>query len=669
LAARDRQPKVRAAGGAVRRPRDGTGELEIALVHRPKYDDWSLPKGKLEKGESFEEAALREVEEETGMRASLGDELGEARYRDAKGRSKLVRYWLMTPLGGRFEPHQEVDELAWLTPEEAMGRLTYEFDRELVRKLDGGTPERRNPPLEELYARKWPIFLVTMIGLFMALIDVTIVNITIPTLQRKLHAGVDTVSWVLNAYNIVFAVLLVSMGRLADQFGRRRFFLIGMSLFTLGSLLCALSPTIHALIAFRAVQAIGAAVLAPLALAITTLVFPPKQRGLGLALIAAVANLAGAIGPPLGGVLVDVASWHWIFLINVPIGIVGVILGLRVMPETFDPHANRRVDVIGMVSLGLAVFALTYGLVEANSKGWGSVEIVGLFVSAGLLTVVFALSQRYGRYPMLTKALVRNGQFMGSSGSFVLFAMGVMGPLFLCAIAFVNMWGYSQLDAALAISPIALAGLVVAPLVARVADRVQPRVIGVGALVTVSGGIFWLASIPATPHYTRILPALLLFGAGMGAAFPAINIGAMGAVSGQELGLGSGIVNMSRQLGFALGIAVLVAVFTGALDDRGPKAAARAAQVARTAGYPPGRELSLVSRAFANPNDRHYRRFQPRNGTERAVSALAGGAARDSFGDAFRVAALCELLAIPLALTMRRHPQMAQAAHAAAAAG
>src|SRR3954449_7842691 len=169
----------------------------------------------------------------------------------------------------------------------------------------------QSPPLEYLYARRWQIWGVVMIGLFMALIDVTIVNISIPQLQRKLNASVDTVSWVLNAYNIMFAVLLVSMGRLADQFGRRRFFLIGMSIFTIGSLLCALAWSVHALIGFRVIQAVGAAVLAPLALATTALVFPPRQRGLGLALMAVVANTAAAVGPPIGGLLVEYASWHW----------------------------------------------------------------------------------------------------------------------------------------------------------------------------------------------------------------------------------------------------------------------------------------------------------------------------------------------------------------------
>jgi len=292
-----------------------------------------------------------------------------------------------------------------------------------------------NPPAEELYANKWRIWGVVMIGLFMALIDITIVNITIPQLERDLDSSVDSVSWVLNAYNIMFAVLLVSMGRLADQFGRKRFFLVGMSIFTVGSLLCALSTSIGALIGFRIVQAVGAGILAPLALAMTTLVFPPAQRGLGLGLMAMIANSAPPMGPPLGGVLVEFAKrpwasgWHWIFLINVPIGSVGILLALRVMPETRDPHAGTEVDWWGMATLGGSVFCLTYGLVEANNKGWGSPLIVSLFVASVLLALAFALTQRYGRFPMLTRALVRNGQFMGASVTLLLFAIGMMGTL------------------------------------------------------------------------------------------------------------------------------------------------------------------------------------------------------------------------------------------------
>ncbi|MEA2472927.1 MAG: hypothetical protein QOE06_842 [Thermoleophilaceae bacterium] len=450
-----------------------------------------------------------------------------------------------------------------------------------------------------------------MTGLFMALIDVTIVNIALPTLQRELHAGVSTVSWVLNAYNLVFAVVLISMGRLADQFGRKRFFLIGLGLFTLGSLLCGIAGSIDQLIAFRLIQGLGAGVLAPLALALTTLIFPPEQRGLGIALLAVIANAAATIGPPLGGVLLEYANWHWIFLVNVPIGIAGIVMATRVMPETYDLTAGRKVDAIGMVLIGAAVFCLTYALVEGNGSGWGSAKIVGLFAASAVLAAGFAVSQRYGRFPMLTLGLVRNRQFMGANTAFLLFGVGVMGQLFMLVMMFQNLWHYSQLKAAFAIAPVALLGLIVAPIAGRFADRLQPRQLGVPALLCMSGGLVWLSAAPAHPHYLQVLGALILTGAGMGAAFPAINVGAMGSVSGQELGLGSGIVNMSRQLGFAIGVALLVAVFE-------------------------------------------------------AHSLVSPDTVRDAFGAAFRVAALSTLLAIPFALLMRRSPADA---HAAAAAG
>jgi EmrB/QacA subfamily drug resistance transporter len=530
----------------------------------------------------------------------------------------------------------------------------------------------QSPPLEEIYANRWRIWGVVMIGLFMALIDVTIVNISIPQLQRDLHAPIDTVSWVLNAYNIMFAVLLVSMGRLADQFGRKRFFLIGMAIFTIGSFLCAISWSVDVLIAFRIVQAVGAGILAPLALAMTTLVFPPAQRGLGLALMAVVANTAAALGPPIGGVLVEFAGWpwsagwHWIFLINVPLGIIGIILALRVMPETRDPHAGTEVDWFGMVTLGGAVFCLTYGLVEANSKGWGSPLIVGLFAASALLAVVFALTQRYGRYPMLTRSLTRNRQFVGASLSLFLFAIGMMGVLFMTVLAFVNLWGYSALEAALAVSPVPIMGLIVAPTVGRLASRVQPRIIGVPALLVMAAGLYWLSKFPAEPDFWKVLGPLMLMGAGAGATFPAVSIGSMGSITGQELGLGSGIVNMARQVGFAVGVALLVAVFTGALDNQLPKAHKEVAALG--ARLPPSERGSVERTAFFDPQNPSHKAPSPRTPVERRAREIVDRHVRDAFGAAMRVAAFVTLLGVPFSLTMRRRPGEVEAPAAAAAA-
>jgi EmrB/QacA subfamily drug resistance transporter len=530
--------------------------------------------------------------------------------------------------------------------------------------------EFTNPPIEEIYARRWRIWGVVMIGLFMALIDITIVNITIPQLERDLDASVDTVSWVLNAYNIMFAVLLVSMGRLADQFGRKRFFVIGLAIFTVGSLLCALSTTAGQLIAFRVLQGVGAGILAPLALAMTTLVFPPAQRGLGLALMAMVANFAAALGPPLGGVLVELANWpwdagwHWIFLINVPIGVLAIALALRVMPETRDPEAGTEVDWWGMTTIGVAIFCLTFGLVEANDKGWDSLLIVSLFAGAVLLTVVFAASQRYGRFPMLTRRLVKNVQFVGACTAFLLFATGMMGTLFLTVIAFVNLWGYSELEAALAISPIPIVGLLVAPVVGRLSGRVQPRFIGLPALFLMSGGLIWISTMPAERDYLSVLPALLLIGAGVGSTFPALSIGSMGSIRGQELGLGSGIVNMSRQVGFAIGIALIVAVFTGSIDNEIKDARHEVAALLKDDSESRSRFLASLE----NPADPNTPRAEARTPVEREASAIVGEHVRDSYGVAFRVAAFVTVLGIPFTLTMRRRPAEAGPAEAVAAA-
>ena len=517
-----------------------------------------------------------------------------------------------------------------------------------------------SPPAEYLYANKWRIWGVVMIGLFMALIDVTIVNISIPQLERDLGASVDTVSWVLNAYNIVFAVLLVSMGRLADQFGRRRFFLIGMSIFTFGSLMCALSPSVDALIASRIVQAVGAGILAPLALATTALVFPPAQRGLGLAMMAVVANVAAAIGPPIGGVLVEFAGWpwdsgwHWIFMINVPIGIIGVALALRVMPETRDPHAGSEVDWWGMVTLGVAIFCLTFGLVEGNQRGWGSPVIVGLFAAAVLFGLLFAVSQRYGKYPMLTRGLVHNRQFMGASTSLLLFGIGMMGTLFMTVLAFVNLWGYSELEAALAVTPVPLMAMLVSPLVGRFSDRLPPRAFGVPALIVMAIGLWALSEMPAQPDLWSAVWPLALVGLGVGATFPAVSIGSMGSIKGQELGLGSGIVNMARQVGFAIGVALLVAVFTGTIDNNVEQARKKVSALEQQ--VPPAARGRIERVAFFDQENPAAQRPQARTAVERRAQEVVDEEVRDSYAAAFRVAELAVLLAIPFSLTMRKKP-------------
>ena len=285
----------------------------------------------------------------------------------------------------------------------------------------------------------------------------------------------------------------------------------------------------------------------------TVLVFPPEQRGRGLALIAVVALVSSALGPVVGGVLVEIASWHWIFLINIPFGFIGVILCLRWWPETWDLSAGRQIDVKGMLLLGGAVFMFTVALTEANPFGGDLPLWLSLMQGAILLGVLFVWWERRAPNPMITPGLFANRQFRNANIGMLFFGGGAIGSLLLLSLLFVNLWGYTQLEAALAITPVPLMGLVVWPFVGRAADSRAPGELARPGLIAMGIGMLIVSFMPATADdafsYLRILPGLLLIGVGMGICFPALNVGAMGAVAGPEVGLASGVLNTARQLG------------------------------------------------------------------------------------------------------------------------
>ncbi|MGN6190148.1 MAG: DHA2 family efflux MFS transporter permease subunit [Conexibacter sp.] len=544
--------------------------------------------------------------------------------------------------------------------------------------------ERRNPPTEWLYAHRNRIFAVMMIGWFMSLMDVSIVNISIPELEHDFETNLTTVSWVANAYNLVFAVLLITAGRLADQFGRKKFFIAGLFIFTLGSGLCAVSWDIGWLIGFRALQGFGAGLMAPLGFAITSLIFPPQMRGRGLATIAVVALAASGMGPVIGGILVDVASWEWIFIINIPLGIVGLILAFRWWPETYDLTATRKIDWLGVVLLSSGVGLFIYGLVEANARGWGNASVLFFLEISVVLLIGFVLWQRRAKDPMIPRALQQNGQFLSANAAMLLLGAGALGALFLLSITLVNLWGYSQLEAALALTPIGACGLVMWPIVGRGADHLAPYRLAMPALLSMALGMLWFSFLPSTYEgqldYLLVLPGIILFGLGVGTAFPAINVGGMGAAIGPEVGVASGVINTSRQLGAALGIAALIGIFTmtagwyldGSVDPVEDKAYVWA--------IPNPVALGLVGKnlgefAGAIPREEHAP-----VGFDRWLRRESAGIARDALGWAFRGAALLLLLAMPFARRLTRTPEevraiamramaAARAAAAAAAAG
>ncbi len=526
--------------------------------------------------------------------------------------------------------------------------------------------ERKNPSPEFLYANKWRIFGVMMIGWAMSLLDVSIVNVSVPELQDELSTDIATVTWVINAYNIVFAILLVSMGRLADQFGRKRFFVIGMAVFTVGSALCAAAWSVEWLIAFRVIQGAGAGILAPLGFAMTVLVFPPAQRGRGLALIAVVALVSSALGPVIGGVLVEIASWHWIFLINIPFGILGILLALRWWPETWDLTAGRQVDVKGMLLLGGAVMFLTFALVEANPFEGDLPLWLSLMQGAILLGVLFAWWERRAPNPMITPGLLANRQFRNANIGMLFFGAGAIGSLLLLSLVFVNLWGYSQLEAGLAITPVALMGLVVWPFVGRAADRRAPGDLAKPGLIAMAVGMLIVSFLPATADnafsYLRILPGLLLIGVGMGICFPALNVGAMGAVAGPEVGLASGILNTARQLGAAIGVAVLIATFGGALSAHMSWFADEEIDDIVGEWEIPRPEAAVVIQSTLHDyTGGTSDRFEPKPGFDEEIIRETAGSAREGFAWAFRHAALLVLTVLPLMGALRRTPAQAQA--------
>jgi EmrB/QacA subfamily drug resistance transporter len=528
---------------------------------------------------------------------------------------------------------------------------------------------RVNPPVEQLYEKRHKIFAVMMIGWAMSLLDVSIVNVAVPELQQELDTDVDSITWVVNSYNLAFAALLIAAGKLADQFGRRRFFILGLGIFTLGSFFCAISPSADVLIASRVVQGAGAGILAPLGFAITAAVFPIQERGKALATIAVVALVASASGPVIGGAIVELASWEWIFLVNIPLGILGIVLARRIWPETYDLDADRRIDYLGMSLLALAVFCLTFGLVDANHRGWDDGLTLFLLQSSILLGIAFVLSQRR-EGAMITRSLQSNKQFVGANVAMLLFAAGGLGALLLLSLAFVNLWGFTIFESALALLPVPVTGLLVWPKVAKAADSRPPRELAAPALLLMAIGLLWFSFTPALwdgwTDYLVVLPGLVLIGIGMGTGFPTINVGAMGAVQGQELGLASGILNTARQLGVAVGVALLVATFSMTLTWHTESAVDDVADIAQEYQVPPAVFGGLMHRDMAVFAGGASDRADPGPGFDEQVFRRTAGAARNSFGWAFRAAMLLILLAIPFTLTMQRSPAQARAAAMAA---
>jgi EmrB/QacA subfamily drug resistance transporter len=416
--------------------------------------------------------------------------------------------------------------------------------------------------LDEGHPRKWLILSVVSLGMFMALLDVTIVNIAIPVIISDLHTTVTHVSWVLNAYSLVLAALFLSLGRVSDRFGQKRVFVAGLLAFTLFSLLCGLAPNIGWLIAFRAGQGIGGAALSTVSLAIVLGAFPKRQQGTAVGLWGALGTIAAAVGPTLGGLLVTYASWHWIFFVNIPIGIAALVFALLVIPEHRREGASGGIDIPGIVISATGLFLLTLGLIQGNSWGWTSAPILGLFAGAIVSYPLFIWWELHTEEPMFPVKLLRIRSFTAANSAMMFIGMAMGGTFLLVVIFLVSVLGYSELRAALALTVMPVTAFLIAPHVGRLNDRIGPRIPAAVGAALFTLGLVLLAQLGGNTKLVDVLWRVAFVGAGMGFAMPTLSAAAMGSLPPHVRGVGSGALNTLRQVGFTLGIGVLVAIFS-----------------------------------------------------------------------------------------------------------
>jgi EmrB/QacA subfamily drug resistance transporter len=450
--------------------------------------------------------------------------------------------------------------------------------------------------VRKLRGNPWAVLVVISLGFFMTLLDLTIVNIAIPNMITKLHASFDDVLWVINAYALVLAVLVITGGRLGDLLGTRKMFAVGVAVFTAASAACGLAPSPGWLIAFRAVQGLGAALLMPQTLAIITMTFPPERRGAAFGIWGAVAGAATIAGPTLGGLLITAFDWRWIFYVNVPIGVVVLALTYVLIPA-LQPGRRHRLDYIGVALASGALLAICYGLVEGQTYDWGTISgfiSIPLILGVGVvLLAAFLVSQwlQQGGEPLVPFSVFKDRNFALMnfvSGTLVIGMMGIFLPF---TIYLQSVLGFSALKAGLTMAPASLISVFIAPVAGRMTDRIGGKYILMTGLTLFALGMGWMFLIAQTTSaWQDFLPALLVAGVGMGGTFAPLTTTAMRNVEPQMAGAASGVLNTVRQVGTVIGTAAVGALLQNRLVSSWAAEAAT-----QTRGLPPPVRAHLVA--------------------------------------------------------------------------
>jgi EmrB/QacA subfamily drug resistance transporter len=411
--------------------------------------------------------------------------------------------------------------------------------------------------------KKWWTLGAVSVGLFMIMLDNTVVNVALPSIRSSLGMSIQGLEWVVAGYALTFAAFMLIGGKLADFLGRRLVFMIGLGVFTGASLACGLATNGGFLIGARIVQGLGGALMNPATLSIIAATFAPRERGRAIGIWAGVSALALAIGPLVGGLLTQHVNWNWIFFVNVPVGIAGLLLAPALIEETRDTTADQRLDLPGLLTSAVGLFSLTYAFIEANSYGWGSVRILGAFALAAVALTAFVLLERHQRAPMLDLSLFRNRTFGGANAAMLFVGLAMFGTFFYVSLYMQNVLEYSPVQAGASFLPMTILIILIAPRAGALTDRVGSRWLVGGGMTLLSVMLFYYTQLGAHESFWRVLPGLLIGGFGMGMTMTPVTAAAMSAVSVDKAGVGSAVLNSARQVGGSLGIAVMGSIVAG----------------------------------------------------------------------------------------------------------
>jgi EmrB/QacA subfamily drug resistance transporter len=454
-------------------------------------------------------------------------------------------------------------------------------------------------PAGVLVKNPWPVLAILCLGFFMILLDTTIVNIAVPSIINALNATLDQVLWVLNAYILVYAALLIPAGRLGEVYGQRTLFLIGIVIFVVASAGCGLASTPNQLLGARVAQGVGGACMTPQTLALLTEVFPHRKRGIALGIWGAVAGVATAAGPLLGGLVVSDLGWRWIFYINLPIGLITIIGSIAVVPD-LKPSKSHEIDLVGVLSGAAGLTLVVYGLIEGQRYNWGAflgpITIIETMVAGGVLLLGFIFWERLHRQPLIPTSLFLSRNFALASLVGAMVGFGLLAFFFIFTLYLQSALGMSALEAGLVISPLPIASILTAPLAGRLSDRLGGRPLLMVGLLLFAVGFAWETMVAtADAAALTLIPALVVAGAGLGMTFAPLTAMAMNDIRADTAGVAAGVLNTTRQVGSALGGAVVGAMLQSQLVAKLHDEA-----VSRSSGLPPSLRDHVLAMFPAN---------------------------------------------------------------------